>query len=147
MGETFEHACDFGGDWQHEILFKAILLPETDSFHPRCIGGARNGPPEEAGFGGNAGYLEALADPEHEEHENMLAWRGPFDPEAFSLDTINASLNRAFHRRAAARRAAPAASTDPEVDHRTKFMLAALRGEPTAEAPKKRIAPGCDSSA
>ena len=46
--------------------------------------------------------LEALADPEHDEHENLLAWRGPFDPEAFSPDTINASLKRTFRRRAAA---------------------------------------------
>lgn len=30
--------------------------------------------------------LETFADPEHEEHENILAWRGPFDTEAFSLD-------------------------------------------------------------
>jgi hypothetical protein len=75
-------------------------LPDAEAFYPRCIAGARNGPPEDAGgTGGYADYLEALADPEHEEHDNMLAWRGPFDPEAFSLDTINALLKRTFHRR------------------------------------------------
>ncbi len=141
---------DFGDDWQHDILLEAILLPEPDAFYPRCIAGARNGPPEDAGGpGGYADYLDALADPEHDEHENMLAWRGPFDSEAFSLDRINASLKRTFHRRAASKGVAPAASTDApaastdaQVDHLAKFMLAALRGEPTPEVPKKRIAPG-----
>ena len=143
VGDTFEYAYDFGDDWQHDILLEAILPPDAEAFYPRCIAGARNGPPEDAGGpGGYADYLEALADPEHEEHENMLAWRGPFDPEAFSLNRINASLKRTFHRRAASKRVTPAASTDPDVGHLTKFMLAALRGEPTPETPKKRIAPG-----
>lgn len=143
VGDTFEYAYDFGDDWQHNILLEAILLPEPAAFYPRCIAGARNGPPEDAGGpGGYADYIEALADPEHEEHAERLAWRGDFDAEAFSLVGINASLKRTFHRRTASKRAAPAASTDAEVDHLTKFMLAALRGEPTPEVPKRRIAPG-----
>jgi hypothetical protein len=40
--------------------------------------------------------LEAIADPEHEEHENMLGWRGPFDPEAFSADEVNSRLRKKF---------------------------------------------------
>ena len=28
-------------------------------------------------------YLEAMSDPEHEEHESCRERRGPFDPEAF----------------------------------------------------------------
>lgn len=112
VGDTFEYAYDFGDGWQHEILLEAILLADAGAFYPRCIAGARNGPPEDAGgAGGYAGYLEALADPKHEEHKNMLAWRGPFDPEAFSLNAINALLERTFHRRAASRRAA---SADPK---------------------------------
>ena len=143
VGDAFEYAHDFGDDWQHDILLEAILLPETEAFYPRCIAGARNGPPEDAGGpGGYGDYVEALADPEHEEHENMLAWRGPFDPEAFPLDEINASLSRSLNRRVASKRAALVASSSPDVDHLTKFMLAALRGEPTPEVPKMRIAPG-----
>jgi hypothetical protein len=33
-------------------------------------------------------YLEALADPQHEAHEDMLQWRGPFDPAAFGIITL-----------------------------------------------------------
>lgn len=90
---------DFGDGWYHEILLEAILLPEAEAFYPRCIAGARNGPPEDAGGPfGYAHYLEALADRKHREHKNMLAWRGPFDPEAFSLDAINASLKKTSRR-------------------------------------------------
>jgi hypothetical protein len=32
---------------------------------------------------GYADYLAAIADPRHERHEELLGWRGPFDPEAF----------------------------------------------------------------
>jgi hypothetical protein len=103
VGDTFDYAYDFGDDWRHEILLEAIQLPDAEAFYPRCVAGARNGPPEDAGGPpGYANYLEALADPKHKEHKNMLAWRGPFDPEAFSPKAINASLKRAFQRRARA---------------------------------------------
>ena len=49
------------------------------------------------GSGGYENYLVALADPEDEEHEDLLAWRGPFDPEAFSLAAINQQLQKKFH--------------------------------------------------
>jgi hypothetical protein len=124
VGDVFEYVYDFGDTWRHEILLEAILLPSPDVFYPRCIAGARNGPPEDAGGPrGYADYLEALGNPDHEEPENMLAWRGAFEAEAFSVEGINASLKRTFHRRATAKRAA-------------------LQGRPTAEVPRKRIAPG-----
>ena len=28
-------------------------------------------------------YLEAMVDPDHEEHSDYLEWRGPLDPEEF----------------------------------------------------------------
>ncbi|HEY3967630.1 MAG TPA: hypothetical protein VGM05_23920 [Planctomycetaceae bacterium] len=36
----------------------------------------------------NAGTLgfEAMADPKHEEHEQFMAWSGPFDPEKFDIE-------------------------------------------------------------
>jgi hypothetical protein len=46
----------------------------------------------------------------------MLAWRGPFDPEAFSIEAINASLKGTFHRRAPAKKAAATAAADGDID-------------------------------
>ena len=116
-GATIAYNYDFGDDWQHDILLEAILLPEPDAFYPRCIAGARNGPPEDAGGPpGYADYLEALADPGHEEHEHMLGWRGPFDPEAFSIEAVNAVLKRTFYRRPASKRGAAAVVTQVPAD-------------------------------
>ncbi len=143
VGDTFEYVYDFGDDWHHEILLEAILLPEPASFYPRCIDGARNAPPEDAGgAGGYVDYLEALADPQHDEHENLLAWRGPFDPEAFSIDAINASLKRAFQRRAAQRKATKGTGNNPSADQLMKVVLAALDSKVGVDVPRKRVAPG-----
>jgi hypothetical protein len=39
--------------------------------------------------------LEALTDPHHEEHDEYMEWAGEdFDPEAFELAAVNATLQR-----------------------------------------------------
>lgn len=97
VGTAFEYLYDFGDYWQHELLLEAILLPIPDAAYPRCIAGERNGAPEDVGGpGGYENYLKAMADPGHEEHEDKLAWRGPFDAEAISLDEINQQLEKKF---------------------------------------------------
>jgi hypothetical protein len=46
-------------------------------------------------LGGYARFLEAIRDPDHEEHEELLRWvGGQFDPEAFDLDAVNRRLRR-----------------------------------------------------
>ena len=85
---------DFGDDWHVEILLESIKPPVADARYPRCIAGARSAPPEDSG--GPWGYeamLEALADPQHERHEELAEWCGPdFDPEAFSAYSITVDL-------------------------------------------------------
>ena len=53
--------------------------------YPRCLGGERKGPPEDVGGPfGYENFLEAMADPEHEEHANFKQWvGGAWDPERF----------------------------------------------------------------
>lgn len=97
VGTRFLYAYDFGDDWRHELLLEAIVMPEPGMKYPRCIAGARRTPPEDVGgTPGYEAYLEALADPEHEEHENLLCWRGEFDPESFSPDGVNQRLGKRF---------------------------------------------------
>jgi len=44
--------------------------------------------------------LEAIADPDNEEHEDMIDWLGDdFDSDAFDLDKINARLSKRRKRR------------------------------------------------
>lgn len=94
VGDTFFYEYDFGDGWVHEIKVEATLKPEAGASYPRCTKGKRSGPPEDVGGPwGYAGFLEALADPEHEEHEEYLEWvGGSFEPEVCDLDAINAAL-------------------------------------------------------
>ncbi|KUK38942.1 MAG: Plasmid pRiA4b ORF-3 family protein [Synergistales bacterium 54_24] len=84
------YTYDFGDDWRHLIQLEKIQPREKGVDYPRCIGGRRACPPEDCG--GPWGYvelLEAIRDPEHEEHEEMLEWLGgEFDPEYFDIDEV-----------------------------------------------------------
>lgn len=100
VGTTFQYLYDFGDSWHHEILWEAILLPDSTQHYPCCIAGERRCPPEDVGGPyGFEDYLKALADPKDEEHENWLRWRGPFDPATFSLNQINRLLQKRFQPR------------------------------------------------
>ena len=56
--------------------------------------GRRSGPPEDVGGPYNyPDFLDAIADPDHEEHEHDVEWLGDgFDPEAFDLAEVNERL-------------------------------------------------------
>jgi len=55
---------------------------------------SHNCPPEDCGgVWGYANFLEAIGDPNHQEHEEFLEWiGGEFDPEEFDLDLVNEIL-------------------------------------------------------
>jgi hypothetical protein len=61
-----------------------------------CVAGARACPPEDCGgVGGYYHLLEALADPEHEDHDMLLEWVGSrYNPEAFDLEKVDRALKR-----------------------------------------------------
>jgi hypothetical protein len=100
VGTEFAYLYDFGDSWEHDLILEAILLPETTAQYPTCIGGKRRTPPEDVGgVPGYEEYLAVLADPESEEHGNMLQWRGPFDPEAFAPAQVNQGLGNKFRSR------------------------------------------------
>jgi hypothetical protein len=103
VGIQFMYLYDFGDNWRHDMLLEAILLPDSDLQYPRCIAGERRTPPEDVGgTSGYERYLEALADSHHDEHEDMLRWRGPFDPENFPIDDVNKRLQKRFRPRKSA---------------------------------------------
>lgn len=85
---------DFGDGWQHDV-FVEKLLPGTTTKAVTCLAGARAGPPDDCG--GPPGYyhlLKAIADPQHPEHHHLVDWLGdPYDPKAFSIDSLNETLN------------------------------------------------------
>jgi hypothetical protein len=93
-GEKLIYEYDFGDGWEHEIKVEKAFAPEPCAYYPRCTDGKRACPPEDCG--GPYGYqrlLEILADPKHEEHEQMREWLGArVDAEEFDLDDINTGL-------------------------------------------------------
>lgn len=92
--KTLRYTYDFGDDWEHLIKIERRHPPDPVSTTPRCIGGANANPPEDVGGEpGYAHFVEAIADPFHPEHSDMLAWHGSaFDPSAFDLAAINRRL-------------------------------------------------------
>ena len=85
---------DFGDSWEHELLVEKILPRDEGKRYPVCLTGQRACPPEDCGgIWGYASFLEAIRDPEHPEHDEMLEWvGGEFDPDIFDLDEVNREL-------------------------------------------------------
>jgi hypothetical protein len=93
-GFKFRYEYDFGDSWLHQVLVEKILPQEPGRDYPVCVKGRRACPPEDVGgIWGYYHFLEAIQDPEHEEHSEYLEWiGGEFDPEAFDLDEVNQAL-------------------------------------------------------
>ncbi|HEY2014516.1 MAG TPA: plasmid pRiA4b ORF-3 family protein [Bryobacteraceae bacterium] len=94
------YTYDFGDQWEHSITLEKRLKPDPEMLYPVCTGGAMAGPPEDSG--GLPGYfalLEALQDPKHRQHEELLRWAGgAYDPNAFSITDVNGRLRRRKRR-------------------------------------------------
>jgi hypothetical protein len=92
----FEYEYDFGDSWHHEVLFEGQLKPEAGKKYPLCLEGERACPPEDVGgIGGFEEFVQALADPEHERHEELLEWIGKkFDTEAFDPKKATARMRK-----------------------------------------------------
>jgi Plasmid pRiA4b ORF-3-like protein len=94
VGAKAMYAYDFGDSWEHVIVVEKVLLPEPGVAYPVCVAGKLQGPPEDCG--GIPGYynlLEAIRDPAHKDHADLLdSVGGEFNPEAFSVDEANRKL-------------------------------------------------------
>lgn len=98
LKEVICYLYDFGDDWAHGIkLINTHAEASAFDHLPRCLDGARAGPPEDCG--GVWGYMEKLdilrnPDPKDEWHQEIIEWMGGtnFDPEAFDLAVINRRL-------------------------------------------------------
>jgi len=95
-GDRFIYVYDFGDSWEHEIKVEKILQPKPGMKYPLLLKGKRACPPEDVGgVGGYEEFLEAIRDPGHSEHKEMLEWiGGEFDPEEFDKDAINRTLGK-----------------------------------------------------
>ncbi len=91
----FLYEYDFGDCWQHEVIFEGYLHAKKGTRYPICVEGERACPPEDVGgVWGYAEFLETIADPGHEDYDQMLEWAGKFDPEAFDAGKTTKLMRR-----------------------------------------------------
>ncbi len=87
---------DFGDNWVHAIrVTEEIYKPIP---RPRVIAGEGPCPPEDVGgIGGYQQFLEAWADPEHEEHAQMVEWATDwYTPGAFDVAAADLRVAKKF---------------------------------------------------
>lgn len=95
-GASFLYVYDMGDSWEHDVIVRSNELESDVNPDPLAylVGGERAAPPEDSG--GPPGYerlLRALAHPELNDHDDLVAWIGSdFDPEQFDLRTANHAL-------------------------------------------------------
>lgn len=96
LRRQFDYIYDYGDNWAHRIRLLEALPFSGPLDSPWCLDGANACPPEDVG--GEPGYMEflqAMANPDHPEHESMMQWHGePFNPAAFDLQEVNERLMR-----------------------------------------------------
>lgn len=88
------YTYDFGDDWRHEILVEKLIPAAELPPQPKCLTGKRACPPEDVGgIPGFYGFVEAMTNPSHPEHEDYKEWYPKtFDPEACDIEAINSRL-------------------------------------------------------
>ena len=81
---------DFGDSWRHRIILQSKTPASDGVEYPRCIDGQGACPPEDVGGAHRfQEFLEAMADPTHEDHESFLDWYGDlWDPDPFDPDSV-----------------------------------------------------------
>jgi hypothetical protein len=93
-GDVFRYEYDFGDSWEHMLLVEDILEYQPDMRYPVCLTGERACPPEDCGGPyGYADLLETIANPGHEDYQDMMTWLGgSFDPDSFDIEIANLKL-------------------------------------------------------
>jgi Plasmid pRiA4b ORF-3-like protein len=94
------YTYDMGDCWEHQLTLTRPRPADPAWAYPRYIAGENPAPPEDCG--GTPGFyaqLEALADPNHPDHEDAKEWFGDFDPNRFDEQPVKDRLARIANRR------------------------------------------------
>jgi len=96
LGYTY----DMGDCWEHQLTLTKPRPADPAVDYPRYLAGENAAPPEDCGgIPGFYAQLEALADPNHPDHEDAKEWFGDFDPDRFDEQPIKNRLARTANRR------------------------------------------------
>lgn len=99
---AFRYTYDFGDDWNHIITIEAVDTVDEAPLYPRLVDGAGRAPPEDVGgLPGFETFREAMADPAHPQHRELVEWHGgPFPADEPDIATITARMEALARRRA-----------------------------------------------
>ena len=87
-----KYTYDFGDDWQHYIEVQN-MIDNYEQNYPICAFGEGNAPPEDVGGeGGYDEFLEAIADPKHPDHADMIKWSSMQRYKDFDIKYVNRRL-------------------------------------------------------
>ena len=97
--KTFVYVYDYGDNWSHKVKVEKIINLDAPISQATCLDGQNACPPEDVGGApGYAEFLQALADPQNPEHEELKQWAGgSVDPAAFDVANVNERLNPSTH--------------------------------------------------
>jgi hypothetical protein len=88
------YTYDFGDNWHHRITTAPTDGSLPGQLYPRLVDAQGRCPPEDVG--GTPGYehfLNAIANPRHPDHEDLLEWHGgPFDPAVPPTDELQLDI-------------------------------------------------------
>jgi len=101
---TIDYLYDFGDGWEHRLTVTGVRPGQPGVSYPRYVGGEWNAPPEDCG--GIPGFyemLDAVADPQHPNHDDVKEWLDEYDPKVIDQLPITYALSRIANRRNAAR--------------------------------------------
>lgn len=95
------YTYDFGDDWRFTVTLEAVADADMAIEYPRFVDGQGRAPPEDVGgLPGFDMFLEAMADPGHEEHDELKGWYGgTFDPNDIRRDEILRRVAKLARRR------------------------------------------------
>jgi hypothetical protein len=94
---------DFGDCWEHQLTLTKPRPADPALAYPRYLAGENPAPPEDCGgIPGFYAQLEALADPNHPDHDDATEWFGDFDPNRFDDQPVKDRLARIANRRRSA---------------------------------------------
>lgn len=106
-----DYTYDIGDNWHHSIVIEAVEPGQPDTKYPRYIDGARRCPPEDVGgTPGFENFLEAIANPKHPDHAELIEWYDRCYGGAYQPDTIDELITKRRVAAIAIRRAASRAA-------------------------------------
>ena len=97
---VIDYMYDFGDSWEHRLTVTDVRAGEPDVSYPRYVGGEYAAPPEDCG--GIPGFyemLDALADSDHPDHDEISEQFEGYDPSVVDELPIKYALGRIANRR------------------------------------------------